>query len=481
MKNDFLKAAIVALLFFTIAAVPQFLTVMVDGSGRLQRPINFVSTNGLLTRTNVAAGSNVVFYTNSGKLYIASTASGGGGSPIDTNAFQPASLVLSNLAATGAITNAAWSNLYQIGSTILSNIAGTGALTNGSAYQASSMVLSNLVGTGALTNGSAFQPSSETLTNLAGTGAVTNQGSVVYQSGLGTNMTLLWEELDLRRNPLGGTIQFWDTNSGTALLDMNALGIAINAPLTFPFHLGGEYGKVAGYTAFAGELGYANASMVEVDQLVGVTGGVQTNLDARVLTNDSRNLTFTGTSNYFGGGTNYFGGTNRFKHTYQEVSMSSVGALPSGSSGMAQWRSTTLYLRRLRGAASDNLQASWVIPSSWATNTEVVLELRYAQNGTNPSNIIWRVDWMWQNVGETNAVTTLNLTNAPSADSFAWGHAVTELVRTNWVGKQVGSVFYAYISRNGTADPNNDDTFIHTINLLIKTDSLGSEGEYTKP
>lgn len=97
-----------------------------------------------------------------------------------TNSYQPGSTVLTNLAGTGAITNAPWTNSYQPGGTWLTNITGTGAITNApwtNSYQPGGTWLTNITGTGAITNApwtNSYQPGGTWLTNITGTGAITN-------------------------------------------------------------------------------------------------------------------------------------------------------------------------------------------------------------------------------------------------------------------------------------------------------------------
>jgi len=199
---------------------------------------------------------------------------------------QFGSVTLSNLAGTGALTNAA---AFQPASATLTNLAGTGALTNASAVQASSMVLSNIVGSGALTNPSAYQASSMVLSNAVGTGILTNAAAFVPSNAL-TPLVIF-----------GAGSATVSSNAGAYTVDVSAGGGDVTTAqlLTVSNQVQATSNSIAP-TALA----QARAELVASNFLQSLNGAQPTNnaltlaIGTGIVTNGAAILTFQSSTNY---------------------------------------------------------------------------------------------------------------------------------------------------------------------------------------
>jgi hypothetical protein len=127
------------------------------------------------------------------------------------------------------------------------------------------------------------------------------------------------------------------------------------------------------------------------------------------------------------------------------------------------------------------------MPHNWKEGTDIHPHVHWVPCASNPGNVVWELEYSWQNINGTFAPVSNMAIDATAAGGTAWVHKLS-VFKTGGVdhitgtGKTISSMLVCRIHRNAGAG---SDTYAADVGLLefdihYQIDSLGSRQEYTK-
>jgi hypothetical protein len=145
---------------------------------------------------------------------------------------------------------------------------------------------------------------------------------------------------------------------------------------------------------------------------------------------------------------------------------------------------TTLYEWAYTANASDKfLYCEVQLPHSWKEGTRIYPHIHWTSSSTNSGNVVWNMDFSWQNVlgtpGTYGSTTLATITAA--ASGVSWRHQINNLQVSgtdgiDGTGKTISSILVCRIWRDGGigADSYPDNAFLIGFDIHYEIDGIGS-------
>ena len=128
----------------------------------------------------------------------------------------------------------------------------------------------------------------------------------------------------------------------------------------------------------------------------------------------------------------------------------------------------------------------WIImqlPHSYKEGSNIKPHLHWCPTNTNTGNVLWRMEYKWTNVGETEAGTFSTLNVLDAGDGTALKHQIAPFDAITGTGKTLSSMLVLKLSRIGGdgTDTYNADALLREFDIHYETDTPGgSHSEYSK-
>lgn len=140
---------------------------------------------------------------------------------------------------------------------------------------------------------------------------------------------------------------------------------------------------------------------------------------------------------------------------------------------------------RVRGfdgnVTTESMEFTLQLPHSYKEGTDIYPHVHWAATSSNAGNVIWNLDYYWQNSGDALPALVPISTAATAASGTAWLSQYTAFPTINGTGKKISSMLIGRIYRVPTgSDTYADDAALLEIDFHIQKDALGSALEGAK-
>lgn len=132
-------------------------------------------------------------------------------------------------------------------------------------------------------------------------------------------------------------------------------------------------------------------------------------------------------------------------------------------------------------ATTETLYIIFQMPHTWKEGTGIRPHLHWLPSNTNTGNVLWRIEYKWTNVGDTESGSFTTLDSLDAADGVAEKHQVASFAEIDGSGKTLSSVLSIQLSRIGgdASDTYNADALLKEFDIHYQIDRIGSDNEFS--
>jgi hypothetical protein len=233
-------------------------------------------------------------------------------------------------------------------------------------------------------------------------------------------------------------------------------------PIVFAIHDTWGSGEVARFDT-AGNLGLGTQTPDEKLQVVGTVK----------FGEDTTNFT-----KFESDGTMVMNGTAT---VWEDLRFPATAINPAGAASAMVFDTTNIGFTA--GAAGTQVIAIiGQMPHSWKEGSDIYPHIHWEPTTTNTGNVLWRLEYKWTNIGDTEPAgfTTLDILDA--GDGTALKHQIASFAAISGAGKTISSIITMKVSRIGgdATDTYTGDALLKEFDIHFESDTLGSRSEFTK-
>jgi hypothetical protein len=163
------------------------------------------------------------------------------------------------------------------------------------------------------------------------------------------------------------------------------------------------------------------------------------------------------------------------------ISVNNVRVPASAAPSWAAFRGTQLLEFQTAPASNESVYFAVQLPHRYKEGTDVTFHVHWSKTGTNTGNVIWGIEYSWQNEGGViPASTTIYKTTAGSGTAYTFQSS--DFAAITGTGKNMNSCLLCRLFRdtNDAADTCTDSAFLMEIDLIIEVDGPGSDAADSK-
>ena len=137
---------------------------------------------------------------------------------------------------------------------------------------------------------------------------------------------------------------------------------------------------------------------------------------------------------------------------------------------------------RIRGfdgaQTTESMDFTAQLPHSWMEGGAIHPHVHWCPTTNNLGTVIWRLDLIWQNIGQAIPLVLLRDTGPVAASGVAWEHLVAAFpILGPGSAKTISSMLMCRIWRDPTTDTYPDDAGLLEVDFHFEQDSVGSRTE----
>lgn len=118
------------------------------------------------------------------------------------------------------------------------------------------------------------------------------------------------------------------------------------------------------------------------------------------------------------------------------------------------------------------------MPHSWKMGSAIYPHIHWEPTNTNTGSVLWRMEYKWTSIFETESGSWTTLDVLSPADGVAFKHQLSNFGAVSGEGKGLSSLITIKISRIGGdgTDTYNTDALLKEFDIHYEMDTLGSAG-----
>lgn len=122
------------------------------------------------------------------------------------------------------------------------------------------------------------------------------------------------------------------------------------------------------------------------------------------------------------------------------------------------------------------------IPHAWEVGTSIYPHVHWSPTTTHTGNVLWRLEYKWTNIGDTDAGSFTPVDVLDAGDGTAFKHQLASFGEVSGTGKTISSMLIMRVSRIGGdgTDTYTGDALLREFDIHYKMDAIGSTTETSK-
>lgn len=166
---------------------------------------------------------------------------------------------------------------------------------------------------------------------------------------------------------------------------------------------------------------------------------------------------------------------------WDDLRFPSISINPAGAPGPMSFDTTNIGFLAAP-AATQMIAIVAQMPHAWKIDSNVVPHIHWMPTTTNTGSVLWRMEYKWTSIFETESGSWTTVDVLTAADGIAFKHQLSSFGPISGQGKGLSSILTIKISRIGgdVSDTYTGDALLKEFDIHYEMDSHGSTREYIK-
>ena len=147
-----------------------------------------------------------------------------------------------------------------------------------------------------------------------------------------------------------------------------------------------------------------------------------------------------------------------------------------GAGGLLAWRFTGV------GVLVNEVYFTVQLPHGYKEGTDIVPHVHWTPTDANAGNVVWQLEYSWQNVNGGAFPATTTITTTQAASGTAWDSLVANFAAISGTGKQISSQLVCRLFRDPAhaSDTYGFDAALVEVDFHFEVETLGSRQPFVK-